>query len=687
MPLSECRKPRTQPGLLWPDPLKPMGSPSAFDRSLLPDALAEIVILADTHEVRIDDSSTVEFASRKQQSIRAKRALELAASLSSDALVHLGDLVQDYPDGPGFGAAFGAVKQRLKRHHPNLRLVAGNHDVGDKPDLRMPTHPTTAAGLQALHKAFGRSWYRFEVAGVAAYVLNTQIMNTALAARPRQRKWFEQTLERETRKRRLLFIHLPLYLDTPDEPDVGHYDNLAEPDRSWLLRLIKKHRFEAVFAGHVHTRFFDRIGRARYMIVGSTSFTRPGFGHMFSSAPPPERGRDDQPKLGFGLLRIHSRGSVMHWIRTAEEKRSAGPPGLMKVLTPVSGERSPSPLGFTLCHALSSRHDIPMAWPSMIRVPVRNDHPFLALTEMGTGWIRTSWRDFIDPFQQERLTMLKAEGVALTAIVDLPEIAQLQPHANKVLSVASDLEVRIARGEFLDRKTGKILASMRTQTRSLTVSPILPGTIVPGKQHPRTGTAWAIEDLGPIQLAFEAFGLPVDRWRVLTPSSPFSSPIPGGLDLTVEFTDDDQENLNRAAWGLAQVAAGKGRRLSLYPLRDLDRTMDRHHGALDTLCNPRPVLNAVRILTAILFPPGTRKQPARELTGTLHGWKLTDRSGTEITFFSSDVPPDSSMPFPSRKGVRTSLYNLQDGTVRLLKPNSRTRPKPEQPTLWVSKTD
>ncbi len=661
-----------------------MGSPSEFDRNLLPEALAEIVVLADTHEVRADDPSTVEFASRKRQTARAARAFQRAESLSSDAFVHLGDLVQDYPDSPDFAESFGRVAQRLKKAHPQLRLVAGNHDVGDKPDCRMPTHPTTSAGLQALHRSFGRSWYRFEVAQLAAYVMNTQIMNTGLAADRRQARWFEQALEREPRKRRLLFIHLPLYLSTPGEPDIGHYDNLGEPARTWLLRLIKKHRFEVVFAGHVHTRFYDRIGRARYHILGSPSFTRPGFAHMFSSSPPPEQGRDDQPKLGFGLLRIHARGSALHWIRTGGEDSLKSKPGHKRVLTPVSGERQPSPLGFTLCHALSSRHDIPMAWPSQTRVSVRNDHPILALIEMGAGWVRTPWRDFLDPYQRERLKLLKSERVTPIAIVDLPEIAGIWKHQKTLFSVAAGIEVRLARGERLDERTCRALERLRKQGTSLTLSPVLPGTQIPGKQHPRTGTAWAWDNLNQAQSAIAVTGLTVDRWRILTPTEPLPADARMGLDLSIEFTDDDQANLCQAAWGMAQAAAGHDRRLSLYPLRDLDRTMDRHQGALDTLCNPRSVFSALRLLNAILFPSVEKRRRTFLLTGAPERWRLVGWTKTEINFFGpgNDSAPGGP-PLPGRH-MQTRLYHLADGTVQNLKTNARPKPPRGQPILLVS---
>ena len=98
---------------------------------------------------------------------------------------------------------------------------------------------------------------------------------------------------------------------------MGHYDNIAEPDRSWLTELMSGHEVELLLAAHVHFRFFDRIGPTRFLVLGSTSFTRPGFCHLFNSAPPPDHGRDDAPKLGFLLARVRDEGIDLHWLRTA----------------------------------------------------------------------------------------------------------------------------------------------------------------------------------------------------------------------------------------------------------------------------------------------------------------------------------------------------------------------------------
>ena len=95
------------------------------------------------------------------------------------------------------------------------------------------------------------------------------------------------------------FCTCPPTCTTPPSRIWANYDNIGEPARTWLLKLLAVHRVAWLFAAHVHFAFCDPAGALDYRTVPSTSFVRPGFSHLFNGAPPPEQGRDDQPKLGF----------------------------------------------------------------------------------------------------------------------------------------------------------------------------------------------------------------------------------------------------------------------------------------------------------------------------------------------------------------------------------------------------
>ena len=364
-----------------------------FDRSFLPPADLEFVVMTDTHYMLDPGAQIVEFESRRRQAARAAHAYPLVRALDTAFVVHLGDLVQEFPESAGFAASLGQALAQITDAAIELRQVAGNHDVGDKPDPTMPTDWVTDETLAAYHLRFGASWYSWSDGGCHFVVLNSQIMNGPLPAAREQERWLERDLADHPAMPTFLFMHLAPYLVDEHEQGLGHYDNIDEPARGWLLNLVRTHNVQMVFAGHSHFRFFNRIGNARSFVVPSTAFTRPGFCEVFSSAPPPERGRDDAPKLGFYLLRVRDGRASVHLVRTsgATNLVDASAPE-RRLLTRVTNELPGSPLGVTLRHSLAPATEVPIAWQSTVRQPVRNDFPLLACLELGVRHLRVPGR-------------------------------------------------------------------------------------------------------------------------------------------------------------------------------------------------------------------------------------------------------------------------------------------------------
>ncbi|MDP6038922.1 MAG: metallophosphoesterase, partial [Candidatus Latescibacteria bacterium] len=335
-----------------------------FDKTHLPPALFEYVVIADTHYMIDVGDRPLEFESRRKQSTRAGVALRQVAGLNAQFVIHLGDLVQEYPETPDFKRAISEARDQLQACNIHPHHVAGNHDVGDKNDPTMPTHPTSADSLATFHDLFGSTWYRFDHDKCHFIVLNSQILNSNLPEAQEQWQWFETDLSAHSDQRIFLFFHLPLYIWDENEPGLGHYDNINLPDRERLITLIQTHNIEIVFAAHVHYPFYDRIDNTRYFIAPSPSFTRPGFGHLYASAPPPEQGRDDTGKLGFYLLRVHPERTDVHFVRTNGEMV---PPSRDRVLTCPSAALPDSPLGLTLRHPITPTAELPLTYPFAVR--------------------------------------------------------------------------------------------------------------------------------------------------------------------------------------------------------------------------------------------------------------------------------------------------------------------------------
>ena len=643
-----------------------------FDRSLLPEALFEFVVIADTHYMLDRGDQQLEFESRRRQSARAATALRQVAGLNPDFVVHMGDLVQEYPETPDFVRAVDEAMQQLQDCGVEVRRVAGNQDVGDKPDPTMPARPVTPASLESYHERFGPSWYSFDHRELHCVVLNSQIMNAEMPQAEAQRAWLENDLAAHAGVRLCVFWHLPPYLCEPNEPHLGNYDNLGEPARSWLLELLRAYRAELLFCGHVHFFFCDNPGPTRYRVTPSTSFTRPGFSHLFAGGPPPEQGRDDAPKLGFYLCRVLADRIDLHFVRTRGElELEPGPP---RLLTPIPPAAAAAPTGITLIHPLSLQTEVPLAWPSVIRQRVRNDYPLLSCLELGISRVRIPSTDLEDAHQRRRLQLLHREGVAIQAFslfsADLALDDMLEKHGD----LAATWEVQVA-GDLCPPTAGA--EKLKNCGQRLSLAPILSERMA-GKQHLRTRIGYRPAELPKLDQTLRERGLDItaalcriDRdggaWNaVLALRKLGNLERIRRLDLLCELPGrDENANALQVAEALFAALLLPTAWLYLEPLIDLDRTMDTRSGLLDNLCNPRQTFTVMRCLNAALQPfRGTRFEPQLQEAPGLRTLELQSGS-TALALVLAEgkqtLPP--ALLEGAKKASAVRLYHLARGRV------------------------
>lgn len=209
-------------------------------------------IITDTH-IRVPGGDlSSPFPVNERANGRARYAARLLAAHAPDLTIHLGDLVHPLPHMPAYQVA-AAEATRILAPLPNLHVVPGNHDIGDKPSPGMPAKSLTAESLRVFEAAFGADRAAFRHNGILFVTMNSSLVNSGLAQEAEQRAWLEETLQDARDERVLLFSHYPPFICDPNEQD--HYDNYAEPGRSWLLDLAARTGVEAIFSGHVHHFF------------------------------------------------------------------------------------------------------------------------------------------------------------------------------------------------------------------------------------------------------------------------------------------------------------------------------------------------------------------------------------------------------------------------------------------------
>lgn len=632
-----------------------------FNKSFLPKAFFEFVIISDSHYMLDSGGASLEFENRRKQSARREIALRMAAALEPHFVVHNGDMVQEYPDNlEAFYKSMDESLEQMRACGVEPYYVAGNHDIGDKPDPTAPAAHVSREVLDWYHRRFGKSWYSFDRGDCHFVVLNSQIMNSALPDAIEQETWLEKDLAEHATKRLYIMLHMPPYLFDETEPSIGHYDNLANPARSWLLDLVRVYNVEMLLAGHVHFAFFDHLAETRYAVLASPVFTRPGFPSLFAGSPPLERGRNDTPKFGFYLLRVRADKTDFHFIRTAGVEKT--PPSTeQRLITRVSGTLPHSPLGITLSQPLATTAEIPRAWPAAIREKVRNDYPLLACMEMGVGHIRAPLTDLQDIFQRRRLEILRKEGAKINGVAIFSEEFSILDAMSDVHSRIDGLEIQIAGALYPSERCIDSIKAVRERfDLPVILSPIVCREATSGKQFPRFRLGCIPQELPALNRCLASSGVSVDRVicklnngqslcdqiQEIIKINPLSQV--SKVDFSLEFSaTNDEVNANLAAEALFLMATLPGSRIYFEPFSDLDRTMDVTHGLLDTLCNPRSTSSVLQSLNTIMYskPLKFSKQPVYlKQENDLKVLQLSTDTSTYTLFLHDGLESTASEP-------------------------------------------
>lgn len=590
-----------------------MSALPAFDKSLLPPAIAEVVVISDAHYALPSAPSAAEFPSRGRQTARLLSALEVARALGASTCVHLGDLTQEPPESPLFGAARGAAAETFTAAGLHPVWVPGNHDVGDKPDPLMAAHPASREFVAAFEAAHGPGCRTFECGGVGWLTLNTQILGTGWPEEEDQRRRVEEELGRHPERRHVLLLHLPPFIHSAGEPSAGHYDNIPLEPRRWLLDLCRRHRIELVLAGHIHHRSVHRHEATTIATCASPSFTRPGFAAAFAAKAPPERGRDDRPKLGIHLLRVRPNRLDHHFIRTggAEHPADVFPAGGVPLLTPLARDLHDPRLVVTLAVPLATTAAIPWAWPYATRAVFRSDYPLLLLQELAPAAVRVAAADWADPAQRERLELLREWGIRVEAVHLWS--ADLSALPDPVTPAPDLVEVQIP-GELPDPPTLEALRRwLGAKPPPVRLSPIDPRQSVAGKQHHRFRCAWRAEDAAPLADIFRRAGWHPQAVMFLAEEI---ERIPAELPWRADFLHQPGEDEEALTVRLLRAVHGRPQsQLHVAPLVRLDRTMDPAAGLIDTQCNPRTVFHALKHAHAWLASGRAAGDPSPTATG------------------------------------------------------------------------
>ena len=210
-------------------------------------------------------------------------------------------------------------------------------------------------------------------------------------------------------RRIFLCSHYPPFIYAPNEQ--SHYDNYAEPGRSWLLDLVKQYNVEAVFSGHVHQYFYNRVGQSRLYCLMPTSFIRQDYAEMYAIEPPKEFGRNDEGKFGYALVDVYADGHRVRVVPTDGATLAKG--AALRDDRPLWQTAPSTALTVPLRHAWATPIDLPYNGPmeEFARKRTRNDYTLMRLQQMGLTNVRAPLTDLLDSDIRRRVDDFHGCGV------------------------------------------------------------------------------------------------------------------------------------------------------------------------------------------------------------------------------------------------------------------------------------
>jgi len=225
-------------------------------------------------EFRLTQISDTHLARRLQKlTDNFHRVGEHIDATRPDLVINSGDISFD---GPNSRSDLEFAKELHDALPVPCRHLPGNHDIGDNPTAigPAPKQPATEKERQNYLSVIGEDRWRFDAAGWRFIGLNSLIMNTGIESEAEQFDWLASELARVNGKPVALFIHKPLYLNTPDDPETEEsaIRYVPQPARQRLIEMLSAVDLRLVASGHVHQRRDFTYGRVRHVWAPSAGF-------------------------------------------------------------------------------------------------------------------------------------------------------------------------------------------------------------------------------------------------------------------------------------------------------------------------------------------------------------------------------------------------------------------------------
>jgi alkaline phosphatase D len=183
----------------------------------------------------------------------------------ADLIVHTGDLTMD---AAGTIEDIQLALDWLGQFAPEVVVVPGNHDVGDRPSIK-PTQPINDERLAQWRDTIGPDYWSLDRDGWRLIGLNAMLFDTGHESEEAQFEWLQKTIE--TDDPIAVFLHKPLFVEHRNEGPRGYWTVTPEP-RKRLLALFDQVKVKLIGSGHLHIHRETEIDGIKHVWGPAASF-------------------------------------------------------------------------------------------------------------------------------------------------------------------------------------------------------------------------------------------------------------------------------------------------------------------------------------------------------------------------------------------------------------------------------
>jgi len=225
-------------------------------------------------EFRLTQISDTHLARRQSKlALNFERVADHIDATRPDLVINSGDLAFDAPTHADDLEFARSLHDALP---VPCRYLPGNHDIGDNPTQigPAPERPVNERDRLAYISAFGDDRWHFEAAGWCFIGLNSLVMNSGLVTEAEQFDWLASELASTGGKPVALFLHKPVYLNAPDDPELEESAivYVPMPARRRLVEMLNTVDLRLIASGHVHQRRDFTFRHTRHVWAPSAGF-------------------------------------------------------------------------------------------------------------------------------------------------------------------------------------------------------------------------------------------------------------------------------------------------------------------------------------------------------------------------------------------------------------------------------